>query len=92
LLWPPQGTYGFAMSAESEAATAKAKQLTVDPGKDVKLTMYALYKQATSGDVRGKRPGFTDPVGRAKYDAWSALAGTSAQDAEQQYIELVDSL
>lgn len=80
------------MSAEFEAASAKAKQLTEDPGNEVKLKMYALYKQATSGDVQGKRPGFTDPVGRAKYDAWAKLSGTSAEDAEQQYIELVDSL
>jgi acyl-CoA-binding protein len=51
-----------------------------------------LYKQATSGDVSGKRPGFTNPVGRAKYDAWAGMSGLSAEDAQSQYIELVNSL
>ena len=60
------------MSAEFDAAVARVSELSQDPGNDVKLKLYALYKQATSGDVSGKRPGFTNPVGRAKYDAWAA--------------------
>ena len=58
-------------STEFESAVASVKELTEDPGNDVKLKLYALYKQATEGDVSGKRPGFTDFVGRAKYDAWA---------------------
>jgi acyl-CoA-binding protein len=54
--------------------------------------LYALYKQATVGDVEGKRPGMIDFVGRAKYDAWAALEGTPSGDAEQAYVELVESL
>jgi diazepam-binding inhibitor (GABA receptor modulating acyl-CoA-binding protein) len=42
--------------------------------------------------VRGKRPGFTDPVGRAKYDAWKRLAGQSREQAMTAYVELVDAL
>jgi acyl-CoA-binding protein len=56
------------------------------------LQLYALYKQGSEGDVEGKRPGFTDMVGRAKYDAWAAVKGTEAEDAMQQYIDLVKSL
>ena len=56
------------------------------------LQLYALYKQATEGDVEGKRPGFTDMVGRAKYDAWAAVKGTATDDAMQRYVDLVDSL
>ncbi len=56
------------------------------------LQLYALYKQGSEGDVEGKRPGFTDMVGRAKYDAWAAVKGTDAEDAMQQYIDLVKSL
>jgi diazepam-binding inhibitor (GABA receptor modulator, acyl-CoA-binding protein) len=63
-----------------------------DPGNDVKLRLYALYKQATVGDVTGKRPGFTNPVGRAKHDAWAAVAGTSSDDAKRAYVELVAQL
>jgi acyl-CoA-binding protein len=58
----------------------------------VLLQLYALYKQGSEGDVEGKRPGFTDMVGRAKYDAWAAVKGTAAEDAMQQYIDLVKSL
>lgn len=43
----------------------------------MKLKIYALFKQATKGDVVGSRPGMIDFVGRAKYDAWAALKGTS---------------
>ena len=78
--------------AEFEAALAAVKGLTQDPGNDVKLRLYALYKQATEGDVSGKRPGMMDFVGRAKYDAWAGLAGTSAEDAEAQYVAEVATL
>jgi acyl-CoA-binding protein len=56
------------------------------------LKIYALYKQATGGDVEGKRPGFTDMVGRAKYDAWKGLEGKSADEAMQEYVDLIESL
>jgi acyl-CoA-binding protein len=79
-------------STEFESAVASVKELTEDPGNDVKLKLYALFKQATDGDVSGKRPGFTDFVGRAKYDAWAKLQGTSAEDAEAQYIAIVEDL
>jgi acyl-CoA-binding protein len=80
------------MSAEFEAALARVNELTQDPGNEAKLKMYALYKQATVGDVEGKRPGFTNPVGRAKYDAWAGVKGMSSQDAEAAYVEFVNSL
>jgi diazepam-binding inhibitor (GABA receptor modulating acyl-CoA-binding protein) len=57
-----------------------------------KLKLYALYKQATESDVSGKRPGFTDMVGRAKWDAWEQIKGTGSEAAKQQYIDLVESL
>jgi acyl-CoA-binding protein len=80
------------MGEAFETAVADVKNLSGDPGNEAKLTLYALYKQATVGDVQGKRPGFTDLVGRFKYDAWAALAGTSPADAEQRYVEVVDRL
>ena len=58
----------------------------------MKLALYALYKQATVGDVSGKRPGFTDLVGRAKYDAWAALSGTSTEEARAGYVAKVAEL
>ncbi|MCA1782738.1 MAG: acyl-CoA-binding protein [Dermatophilaceae bacterium] len=75
-----------------ESAVAAVPGLSRDPGNDVKLRLYALYKQATEGDVAGKRPGFTNIVGRAKHDAWAALAGTAPTEAEAQYVAEVNAL
>ena len=75
-----------------EAAVADSKKLPERPSNDVLLQLYALYKQSTDGDVEGKRPGFTDMVGRAKYDAWAAIKGTTNDDAMKRYVELVESL
>ena len=66
--------------------------LSSRPDNDAMLKLYALFKQATKGDVTGERPGGFDFVGAAKYDAWSAVKGTSADDAMQRYIDLVKSL
>jgi diazepam-binding inhibitor (GABA receptor modulator, acyl-CoA-binding protein) len=75
-----------------EAASQSVKKLKEDPGSDVKLQLYALYKQGTDGDVAGKRPGFTDMIGRAKYDAWAKVKGLSGDEAMKKYIDLVKSL
>lgn len=75
-----------------ESAVAAVPGLSRDPGNDVKLRLYGLYKQATEGDVTGKRPGFTNPVGRAKHDAWAAVAGTSREEAEAVYVAEVNVL
>jgi acyl-CoA-binding protein len=68
------------------------KQLPERPGNLTLLRLYALFKQATDGDVHGDKPGFTDIVGKYKYDAWAALQGTAPETARQQYVELVESL
>jgi acyl-CoA-binding protein len=61
-----------------------------DPGNDMKLKLYAHYKQATEGDVTGEKPGFTDFVNRAKYEAWAKLKGTPADKAMEAYIKLAE--
>ena len=81
-----------ALKTKFEAAVADSKKLAERPASDVLLQLYALYKQSTAGDVEGKRPGFTDMVGRAKYDAWAAVKGTTNDGAMKRYIELVSSL
>ena len=75
-----------------ETATAQAMNLSKRPDNDTMLKLYAFYKQGTQGDVSGKRPGFTDFVGRAKYDAWAKLKGTDKESAMQSYIDLVNQL
>ncbi|HEY4178529.1 MAG TPA: acyl-CoA-binding protein [Kofleriaceae bacterium] len=69
-------------------AQAKIKPVT-GLGNDVMLEMYALYKQATTGDVAGSRPGMLDLRGRAKYDAWTKIKGTTKDGAMEKYIALV---
>ena len=75
-----------------ETAAAEAKNLPSRPNNDTLLRLYALYKQGTEGDVSGKRPGFTNPVGRAKYDAWKRLRGRSQEEAMEAYVALVEKL
>lgn len=75
-----------------DKAVSDVKTLKEDPDNATKLQLYALFKQASGGDVEGKRPGFTDMVGRAKFDAWAALKGTSADAAMTQYTDLVNGL
>jgi acyl-CoA-binding protein len=80
------------LRAQFDAAAKAAQSLAKRPDNDTLLRLYALYKQATSGDVAGNRPGFTDFVGRAKYDAWDKLKGTSKSSAMESYISLVERL
>lgn len=82
----------MASKEDFEAAAKRVNDLSKRPGNDDLLKLYALYKQATDGDVSGKRPGMLDVKGRAKYDAWAATKGTSADDARQKYVDLVASL
>ena len=73
-----------------EAAAKNVLKARKDPGNDLKLRLYANYKQATEGDVTGEKPGFTDFVNRAKYEAWAKLKGTSSEEAMEDYVKLVD--
>ncbi len=73
-------------------AVAEVEQLPERPDNQDLLRLYALYKQSTTGDVSGKRPGMMDFVKRAKYDAWAELEGTSQADAMQSYVDVVEEL
>ena len=82
------------MSLQEQFAQAQAdsKNLPERPDNMTLLKIYALYKQGASGDATGERPGFTDMIGRAKFDAWAGLKGTSQEDAMQQYVDLIEDL
>jgi diazepam-binding inhibitor (GABA receptor modulator, acyl-CoA-binding protein) len=75
-----------------EKAAQESQKLPKRPDNATMLKLYALYKQATAGSVSGKRPGFTDPVGQAKYDAWTKVKGLTPDEAMQAYIDLVARL
>jgi acyl-CoA-binding protein len=80
------------LSVQFAQAQEDVQQLPERPGNLTLLRLYALFKQASEGDVHGDKPGFTDIVGKYKYEAWSALQGTAQDTAKQQYVELVESL
>ena len=76
----------MSLQSQFDQAVADSKQLSEKPDNMTLLKIYALYKQASSGDVEGKRPG------RAKWDAWNELKGKGADEAKQEYVDLIESL
>lgn len=82
----------MSLQAQFEQAVTDSKNLPERPDNMTLLKIYALYKQASSGDAGDERPGITDMVGRVKYDAWHALKGSPRDDAMQQYIDLIAEL
>ena len=80
------------LQARFEETVKNSTSLGERPDHATLLKIYALYKQATQGDNEGKKPSFTDMVARAKWDAWAKLEGTTADEAKQQYIDLIESL
>jgi acyl-CoA-binding protein len=80
------------INSRFEQASVAAKSLPERPDNDTMLKLYALYKQGSSGDVSGNKPGMFDFVGVAKYEAWKGIKGLSQEDAMNQYIELVGKL
>jgi diazepam-binding inhibitor (GABA receptor modulator, acyl-CoA-binding protein) len=80
------------LKAQFDAAMADSKNLAERPDNATLLKIYSLYKQGSTGDNAEKKPVFGDMVGRAKWDAWNSLKGTSTDDAMQQYVDLIESL
>ncbi|WKZ61534.1 MAG: acyl-CoA-binding protein [Cyclobacteriaceae bacterium] len=80
------------LQQQFEAAVARSKELTRRPSNEELLTLYALFKQASEGDVSGERPGGFDFKAIAKFDAWSELKGKSKETAMSEYVAFMDSL
>lgn len=73
-------------------ATGRVGKLKSRPSNEQLLELYALFKQATEGDVSGSRPGMPDLKGRAKYDAWAREKGTGKEAAMKRYVAVVEKL
>lgn len=80
------------LQQQFESAVARSKELTKRPSNEELLDLYALFKQASEGDVTGDRPGGFDFKAIAKYDAWAERKGKSKEDAMKEYIALMDRL
>lgn len=80
------------LQTQFKTASEEVTRLPQAPDNSTKLKLYALFKQASEGDVSGDKPGMFDFVGGAKYSAWEALKGTGKDQAAQDYIKLVEEL
>jgi acyl-CoA-binding protein len=82
----------MSLQTDFEQAVADSKKLPERPDNMTLLKMYALYKQGSLGDAQGERPGMTDFIARAKWDAWNGLKGTSQESAMQEYLDVFNDL
>jgi diazepam-binding inhibitor (GABA receptor modulator, acyl-CoA-binding protein) len=82
----------MALSDDFQQAVSQSQQLTKRPGNEELLDLYALYKQATDGDVTGDRPGGFDFKAIAKFDAWMGKKGLTKDKAMEDYVKLVQRL
>lgn len=82
----------MALIDDFNAAVAQSKELTKRPSNEELLDLYALFKQATDGDVTGDRPGGFDFKGIAKFDAWASKKGISKDQAMTDYVALMSKL
>ena len=82
----------MATQEEFESAVERSKSLTERPSNDVLLQLYALFKQATEGDVNTERPGGFDFKNIAKWDAWKNKQGKSKEEARAEYVQFVNDL
>lgn len=82
----------MALADDFQAAVERSKQLTRRPSNEELLDLYALFKQATDGDVTGERPGGFDFKAIAKFDAWAGKKGKTKDEAMKEYIDLMGKL
>jgi diazepam-binding inhibitor (GABA receptor modulator, acyl-CoA-binding protein) len=82
----------MALDEDFTTAQTRVRGLSRTPDSSELLELYALYKQGSTGDVSGSRPGMLDFKGRAKYDAWATKKGTARDAAQRAYVELVGRL
>ncbi|HLT82429.1 MAG TPA: acyl-CoA-binding protein [Cyclobacteriaceae bacterium] len=80
------------LNEEFEKAVEDSRKLPARPDNETLLELYALFKQATEGDVSGERPGGFDFKAIAKYDAWASKKSTPREEAMRAYVALVQRL
>lgn len=82
----------MSLEEKFKQAVEQSKEFAQKPSNEVLLKIYALYKQATEGDVQGEKPGGFDFKAAAKYNAWESLKGKSPDEAMREYITFIDEL
>jgi diazepam-binding inhibitor (GABA receptor modulating acyl-CoA-binding protein) len=82
----------MALQDDFQSAVSRSQQLTKRPSNEELLDLYALFKQATDGDISGDRPGGFDFKAIAKYDAWATKKGIAKEKAMELYVKLANEL
>ena len=81
------------MSDEDFAeARKKVEELYTRMDNKTIRKIYAYFKQATVGDISGKRPSALRFRDRVKFDAWASISGMTMDEAKTAYIDLVNNL
>ncbi|KAK4685617.1 hypothetical protein P7C73_g4529, partial [Tremellales sp. Uapishka_1] len=87
------------VQAQFDLAVAKVKAFppkgspgALEVSQDTQLSFYGLFKQATEGDCNTPAPGMMDFAGKYKHKAWKAVAGTSKEDAQKKYVQLLKDM
>src|SRR5688500_16236847 len=89
----PINRYQMNIQEQFDHAVTRSKTLSEKPGNDILLQLYALYKQATEGDVNIEAPSnMFDFVAKAKFNAWEGMKGKTKEAAMQEYVDLVGRL
>ncbi|XP_037742965.1 acyl-CoA-binding domain-containing protein 4 isoform X2 [Chelonia mydas] len=83
---PTEPDYEKQFQAAVRVIQGLPKNGSYRPPYEVMLRFYSYYKQATVGSCKIPRPGFWDPIGRYKWDAWSRLGKMSKEEAMAAYI------
>lgn len=82
----------MSLHEQFNSAVARSRELPARPSNEDLLQLYALFKQASEGDITGERPGGFDFKAIAKYDAWEEIKGKPKEDAMREYVALVERL
>ncbi|XP_057179296.1 acyl-CoA-binding domain-containing protein 5A isoform X2 [Triplophysa rosa] len=86
-----EGDYETTFEQRFNAAVKVIQSLpsngSFQPSNDMMLKFYSYYKQATQGPCNIPRPGFWDPVGKAKWDAWNSLGDMAKEEAMTAYVD-----
>jgi len=75
-----------------EAAATEVKNFKTRPNNDELLALYGLYKQAREGDNNTAQPWSIQMEATAKWNAWTKNKGMSKEEAEKNYVALVENL
>uniref|UniRef100_UPI00358F13AA enoyl-CoA delta isomerase 2 isoform X1 n=2 Tax=Myxine glutinosa TaxID=7769 RepID=UPI00358F13AA len=82
----------MATKADFEKAKSQLLRLTKEPTNEEKLRIYALFKQSTEGHCTTPKPSAFNFVNKVKWEAWNQLGDLTQDDAQEQYIKMVDKL